>query len=365
LEAAWQPEKGYCVPHLETYPHLWLWDSCFHSIAWAALRDSRALTELSSVLREQFQNGFVPHIVYGAENLLSRGPREDVSGYTQPPVYALSLSWVRASGLEPDDDLILRVGKGLTYFLQSRLKDGLTYVFHPWETGCDDSPRFDSWVGSSSYDFPEWTRSDLLLNEGTSFAKEGDAISNDSFVCSPSLFNAILSYGLLLVSELTGDAQMRTASYEIGESMDDLLWNDQEGMYVDRPLVGGGPSCQIPTLDGVLSALGSVSRKRAVACLDQLRDPARFAARFGLRYLPPDHPTYQPGEYWRGAAWPQLAFLAVRACERWSLDKLAQEIAEKGRASIRTAGWSEFWNPESGEGRGARPQTWAALAAAL
>jgi len=39
LEQAWQPSLGYCRPHRRSYPHLWLWDSCFHSIAWSAFRD--------------------------------------------------------------------------------------------------------------------------------------------------------------------------------------------------------------------------------------------------------------------------------------------------------------------------------------
>jgi glycogen debranching enzyme len=211
-----------------------------------------------------------------------------------------------------------------------------------------------------------WTAFDLRLVETTTFSTdEGDATGNAEFVCSPSLFNAILSHGLLLTSELTDDAQLRRQSSEIGEAMDDLLWNDSEGMYGDRPLVGGGPSSQVATLDGALSALGSVSREHAVACLDQLRDPTRFAAPFGLRYLPLDHPDYQPNLYWRGSAWPQLTFLAVVACKRWGLDKLADEIAQRGRTSIEKADWSEHWNPESGEGLGARPQTWASLAAAL
>jgi hypothetical protein len=56
----------------------------------------------------------------------------------------------------------------------------------------------------------------------------------------------------------------------------------------------------------VLSALGSVNRDHALACLEQLRDPSRFAAPFGLRYLPTGHPRISrtptgaapPGRNW-------------------------------------------------------------------
>jgi glucosylglycerate hydrolase len=68
LESAWRPKPGYCVPHATVYLHLWLWDSCFHSIAWASLRDGRALREVEAVFAKQFQNGFVPHMLTSVEN---------------------------------------------------------------------------------------------------------------------------------------------------------------------------------------------------------------------------------------------------------------------------------------------------------
>jgi hypothetical protein len=60
-----------------------------------------------------------------------------------------------------------------------------------------------------------------------------------------------------------------------------------------------------------------------------------------------------------------LTFLAVQACRRWHLDDLAIHLSEQGKRGIVRAGWSEYWNPETGRGLGARPQTWAALAAAM
>ena len=46
LTQAWQPGLGYCRPNRHSYPHLWLWDSCFHAIAWFAIGDARGLREL-------------------------------------------------------------------------------------------------------------------------------------------------------------------------------------------------------------------------------------------------------------------------------------------------------------------------------
>ena len=86
LEAAWDDFRGYSFPHQQVYAHLWLWDSCFHSIAWAALGDRRAVRELEAVFAAQLPSGFVPHMRY-AEPSMYRGPLTYASGYTQPAVY--------------------------------------------------------------------------------------------------------------------------------------------------------------------------------------------------------------------------------------------------------------------------------------
>jgi hypothetical protein len=366
LESAWTDERGYCWPNARVYPHMWLWDSCFHSIAWTSLHDERGIVELAHLLRKQFPNGFLPHMVYAGPTDVYRGPVPGVSGFTQPPVYALAMTWARRQGLSVPGYIPGQVSLALSYFTERRLRDGLAFVVHPWETGCDDSPRWDSWYGGSTWDRQRWDSRDKQLVATAQFGPEGDAVWNREFVCAPSFFNAILSHAFLVAGELTGHQGQRRASYELGEAMDELLWDDSQGMYLDRPVVGGGgDSHRVPTLDGVLTALGSVRRDRALACLDQLRDPARFAAPFGLRYLPAAHPLYVPGGYWRGAAWPQLEFLAVQACGRWGLDDLAAQLSERGKQAIVRSGWAEYWNPETGHGLGARPQTWASLAAAM
>ncbi len=366
LESAWRDDRGYCLPNADVYPHMWLWDSCFHSIAWTSLHDERGVVELGHALHEQFSNGFLPHMVYADPNPVYRGPRSDVSCFAQPPVYSLAMTWARRQGLSVPDNLSGQISRALSYFTSRRFRDGLAFVVHPWETGCDDSPRWDSWYGGSAWNAPEWVARDQQLVAATEFSgDEGDATWNTEFVCAPSLFNGILSHAFLLAGELTGQSAQRRASFEIGEAMDELLWDDSQGMYVDRPVVGGGDSHRAPTLDGVLSALGSVRRDRALACLDQLRAPSMFAAPWGLRYLPAGDPRYLPDAYWRGPAWPQLEFLAVQACRRWGEDGLAGQIADRAKRGIVRSGWAEYWNPETGSGRGARPQTWASLAAAL
>lgn len=145
----------------------------------------------------------------------------------------------------------------------------------------------------------------------------------------------------------------------------DGCWSETEGLWSDVAITGGGPSVQVPTLDGVLPALCTADSRKAKAALDQLVDPLRFAAPFGPTYVARTHPTYDPDAYWRGPAWPQLSYLAVLAARRWGRTEVADRMSTAARRACRTNGFSEYWNPESGAARGAGPQTWAALVCAL
>ena len=103
LEDAWDEELGYCYPHAGVYPHQWLWDSCFHVIAWAAIGDPRGPRELEGVFAAQLDNGFVPHMRYGADEMF-RGPLSHASSFTQPPIYAHAARYLAERGIDPGDD---------------------------------------------------------------------------------------------------------------------------------------------------------------------------------------------------------------------------------------------------------------------
>jgi hypothetical protein len=376
LESNWDEISGYCRPHPVKYPHLWLWDSCFHSIAWAALSDGRALVELSAVFRKQLGNGFLPHMVYAGPTI-SRGPLDGISSFTQPPVYGRSLSaaWSLRQPQEKfaltRSELLRAAGKGLEYLWRyRRLGNGLLFIVHPWESGADHSPRWDDWMVRGGEELPEydrqaWESFDDLFVQAASYSAHGDAQWSGLFVVAPAAFNAIAAYAAAQLYELTGERKWQRRSIELGDAMDQVLWDEGIGLFADYPVVGGGPSARIPTLDGALGALATNSARRANGILDQLDDELRFAAPYGMRYLPLDHERYQPDKYWRGPTWPQLNYLLFLACRRWDRELLAVRLAEMTRRGVHRADFSEFWNPETGQALAAGRQTWSAIVVAM
>ncbi|HEV3227491.1 MAG TPA: hypothetical protein VGZ52_11675, partial [Acidimicrobiales bacterium] len=160
MEAHWQPE-GYTVPNAVTYPFAWLWDSCFHSLIWAALGDAdRAVTELRHVFRCQDERtGLVPHVDYEREPDFLRGfwGQSGSSTITHPPMYGHAIAELTRLGIDVPRDAVERAVAGVEYFLRERTHpSGLVAIVHPWETGCDDSPRFDHWGAADTTSWYEF-----------------------------------------------------------------------------------------------------------------------------------------------------------------------------------------------------------------
>jgi hypothetical protein len=60
-----------------------------------------------------------------------------------------------------------------------------------------------------------------------------------------------------------------------------------------------------------------------------------------------------------------MSYLLWLAVQRWDSIQEADRIARNTIAGAEASGWAEYWNPHTGEGLGAAPQSWTALAATM
>ncbi|MFI6425084.1 MGH1-like glycoside hydrolase domain-containing protein [Promicromonospora sp. NPDC050880] len=153
---------SYTVPATGLYPHQWSWDSAFVAIGNRHREPSRARRELVALLEAQWTDGRVPQIVYdvgrdddyapGAEFWQS-GPHAGpaTSGLMQPPVHAWAAWLVHCADPvgSAQEGFLARVYPRLTRwhaYLHGRRSGrvGLPVAKHPWETGTDNSPLWDT-----------------------------------------------------------------------------------------------------------------------------------------------------------------------------------------------------------------------------
>lgn len=372
LDRHWDPVRGYCVPNAAIYPHLWLWDSCFHAIIWAQLGDARALRELEAVLEGQLADGLVPHMRYGSgppDTWL--GPLPTTSSLAQPPMFGHAIKVLRSRGIAVPDEVIIRARRGLDWLWSQRRTDrDLLYVVHPWEAGNDHSPRWDGWGAPGTtrddYDRAARTAWNKAQMRSVIFGDDGAASWSSTFVACPAGFNAYVAFNTAELADVLDDPALTERAARIAAAMDEHLWDAEQGLWCDLALVGGDhPRETTPISDGVMGALVTSDPARAKRALAQLEEPDRFGAPFGPTNVARSDPAYDPQMYWRGAAWPHLNYLLWLALRRWKRLDDAVALVRRTREAALRSGWAEYWDPETGEGLGAIPQSWTGLVIAM
>jgi len=373
LERHWRP-PGFCVPNAATYPWQWLWDSCFHAICWAHLGEGgRAVAELGNVLAHQAPDGFVPHLTYwdGADVHAEFWGRRGTSSITQPPMYGHAVAELVRLGVPVPDPLVTRSRKGLGFLLGrsgsgvsgsgvSGSGDGGPIIVHPWESGCDDSPRWDAWsLGPWTFDHWKQRKGDLV--EALRF--DGSSpIGSTAFEVASAGFAALVAFNAFELAEATGDDSQVDAAQAIVAGLAGR-WQPAGATWVDRVMVGASGSAGVRTLDALLPVLVSEDEPAVDAAFAEALDDRAFGGPFGPAGVHRDEAAFDPGAYWRGAAWPQITYLLWVAARRRGRAELAADLASRLVAGARRSGMAEYWHPDTGEGLGAVPQSWAALAA--
>ena len=368
MEGAWV-ELGYTAPNTEVYPWLWLWDSCFHAIIWADLgRPDRARSELHRTLEQQDDAGFVPHMGYqlDPEVPVELWGRRGASSITQPPMYGHAVAALIARGIDVEPAVIERAQAGLRFLLEDRARDdsGLLTVVHPWETGCDDSPRWDHFCPGEGFDLDVWRRHKVELIAEVDRGSVGEPLANPAFGAAPVSFSAITAWNALELAAATGDDRLVPAAEALAASLA-TCWDPELATWVDQ-----GPSAstsgRIRTADALCALLVVADEAQRAAAVTSLADPRAFGGAFGPPGVHPDEPMYDDASYWRGPVWPQLAYLLWKALGRGPSETEVGE-ALRGRTidgAVRS-GFAEYWSASSAAGGGAIPQSWTGLALVL
>ncbi len=362
LERNWVASPGFTMPNRRKYPWQWLWDSCFHAIAWARLGDPRGVGELECVLALQLPSGFVPHMGYQTdpERSLALWHSPGRSDITQPPMYGHALRVLAERGFVVDH-LHDAATAGLNYLFEARRDPGcgLIRVLHPWETGCDDSPRWDGWQ-DRPFGERRWKIRKRELARSIRL-RDGAAWANPGFDVGSACFSALVAFNARELGELTGNEDLLSKAAALARAID-AQWVDTRRTWSDVCLAGPHTTPAVRTLDALFGVLVSENPRYVDAAFAEIFDPRFFWRPCGPSGTAADEPSYDPAGYWRGDAWPQEIYLLMLAAQRRGRHEEAGRLAEKLIVGCVRSGYAERWNPETGAGLGAIPQGWAALA---
>ena len=172
----------HTVPSPNLYPHQWSWDSAFTSIGNSHYNQKHAQKELLSMFEGQWKNGMLPHIIFRSNNIYFPGPeywkinlsknapKINTSGITQPPVHAIAALEIYkfAEDKKQAEDFLKKIYPRILDFHRYLFtkrdpeKSGLITIFHPWESGLDNSVRWDEALGRiKAKNLPKYERVDI------------------------------------------------------------------------------------------------------------------------------------------------------------------------------------------------------------
>lgn len=415
LHNNWQ--DAFTIPCEGLYPFQWNWDSGFIAIGWAHLDMERAKAEIRSLLKGQWKNGFLPHIVFHNESetyfpgpeihaafLSDQSPEVKTSGITQPPVLGFVLEELYDIAADKEDlcsfieSIYDQVFQNHHYFYTCRdpNKEGLVYICHNWEAGTDNTPVWDFiW---ETFEVPDYdlNRKDTKLIDASHRPtnkeyqyyihlielfkswkyKDSEIAAKSPFLVQDPLFNSMLirsNESLIRLGKLLGrDFQVRTLKSwqeRAIESMNAKLYNSELGGYVYYDLRAGRKLSHLSSSSFAPLMAGIPDKVKAEQLVRHFRKGS-FSGEDDNFYLcasfNPQSPYFNSKKYWRGPVWINLNWIIYRGLLRYGFNDEANMIKEHTIFFMEKYGFFEYFEPNKamnellGKGYGGNNFSWSA-----
>jgi len=408
----------YTVPAEGLYPHQWLWDSCFIAIGLAEYDIERAKKEIESLLRGQWSNGMLPHMIFDNADKHKRDrniwqswrnahapDNLSTSGLTQPPMLAEAIVKIGEKMTKFDrrcwyQDMypaLLSYHQWL-YDERDPHGEGLILLIHPWECGLDNTPP---WIDQlHRHSRPRWVgfidrlkldKIVLFLRRDTRHVPPGQRLDSidallyfamlqrlkrknwdterilerSMFSFQDLTFNSILiraNSHLKDIAKLIGRdlPENLTESMSKSEEALESLWDGFYKQYYSRTFVTHKlvkePS--IATLMPLYA--GSITKERAQELIKLLGSPSQFGTKYPVPSVPISSGYYKELGYWQGPTWINTNWLIADGLKRYGFDKEAKKITDASVKAVTKHGPYEYFSAHSGKPAGAKNFSWTA-----
>ncbi|HYT01264.1 MAG TPA: hypothetical protein VEL70_00060 [Candidatus Acidoferrum sp.] len=370
----------------------------------------------------QWQNGMVPHIVFNQKEKtyfpaadfydITRSPYAPkhigTSGMTQPPVHAIACYYIykNAENKTKAKEFLRRIYPNLKRFHKYLLterdpeKSGLVTIFHPWESGLDDSPVWDEALSKIKIQHPlKFERLDVIAVEGAKETIPSDDMYNKfiyiielmkqynydeqkmyesfpfkikSIVSSSILYVAnkcmiriadILGEDIQEISEWLSMTQTNfytyfhpDASQSLGKTEEILFYNYDliSKNWIRKRTI----SSLIPIYTGLIS-------KGQIGLFVKWLRHARWCGE-GRCHTPAipstdlTDPHFNHLTYWRGPIWVNTNWMIWLGLLKYGYRDIAEQIRQGILELAANHGFREYYDPFTGEGLGGKSFSWTA-----
>jgi len=348
------------------------WDSFFNALELDVESSELGRETLLAVLETQYENGNIPNW---------RGRFAGTPDRSQPPIgsFIVLKHYLRSGDRDLLEEAFPYLERWSAWWSEPK-NDGLRRDGNHnglFEWGCDiellgESPA--SWENEASHhqmaawesgqdDLPNWDEAQWIERSET---LDLDCVDLNSLLA--------LDYECLAtIADLIGRtdrASEYTSRYrDLVEKVNEYLWNDQIGMYMDRKW-DGRFSTRLAASNFYPLVAGIPRDDRVERMLQTLLDQSKFWGRYVLPTISRDDRAFEHQQYWRGTIWPPPNYLVYQGLRRYGLDEVAGELAALS-VDLFLKSWRDYqlcrenYDSRTGEGGGHAYQSWGPLFALL
>lgn len=407
----------YTIPAEILYPHQWLWDSCFIAIGLSHYDVDRAQSEILSLLRGQWSNGMLPHMIF--EKTTRKKERDiwrswvnpyspdnvSTSGITQPPMLAEAV--VRIGNKLPIQERRMwyrNVFQALVdyhswiYRERDPHQEGLALLIHPWECGLDNTPP---WMGElHRHLMPWWVRmvgKAHLTPLADLFRRDRKVVRIDermNTVEELALYSVqrrlrrkaysidrILPHGLFAVEDLVFNSiliranehlksiaktlrkelpQQLLDSMEKSENALENLWDTYTSQYYSRNFITH-ELLKEPSVASLMPLYaGTISKEKADHLVKTLENKHLYGPEYPIPSVPINSPWFNEKDYWQGPTWINMNWLIIDGLKRYGYISHAEALKEVTLELVGQFGCYEYYSPLTGHPEGSPNFSWTA-----
>ena len=282
---------------------IWNWDSVFHAMTVSRFDGELAKSCIDAFAAFQKADGMLPDVIYHNGVIMDN--------YSKPPVFAFGV--LRVYERTGDRDFLARnyaraaryegfwreerFDRGLFFYSAQVSPEADDYLHPRWESGWDNSPRWDVWPITSLWP--------IDLN------------------CFMVLYYQAMAKMAVVLGEDAGKWQEREAA--LTAKIEENLFDEARGAYVDRNRETGAFSPKLSPASFMPLFAGFAPKARAAKMAALAKDREKFFP--GMPTIAYDDAGYD-GDYWRGPTWLNVAYFALKGLHNYGFTETAGAMRE-------------------------------------
>ncbi len=341
------------------YPSQFFWDEFHHSIILSNLKDTEIPYQfIKNMAAIQAPDGGIPGSFNFTQDFNEYFERVAKTGSTdmQPLLIGVTLEYLKKKpGWSSNKIEILynTFNRYITWLYTNRdlNKNGLVEYTNSYQSGTDDSPRFDN------------------------LYPQGNHIGNMQPIetLEQNVWLSLMHYHLSEMANKLGKANESKIHAQKALTIEKLLekdfWNETDGMYYDINTVTH-QQIKVKTEFTFMSMFLRNARKERIKRLvnEHLLNPNEFWLAYPVPSVAMSESSFTKDIMWRGPVWPNINWLICLGLEKQGYTDVAKELAlktvrmvgpqYKDNVCVRSARFNEWFNPITGEAYGNENVSW-------